>query len=186
MLSSNTNFKEFWVKWICWQIDVNFFPNLLQDFLLRFSRIIVLFLFLFLLFYFRCFLSLTFLQDADRYQVAIGIYPRGCVDRLLWFIISLYLFLLGTIFYGFCAFPRSGITVAFLSFLAMIGDGGADPALWARCLPHPEGYTGCTWTLSTIDYTELSDSGLTVLLVLSLRLSFYSPKRDLFLPESIY
>ena len=28
-------------------------------------------------------LSLTFLQDADRYQVAIGIYPRGCVEKLL-------------------------------------------------------------------------------------------------------
>ena len=84
------------------------------------------------------------------------------VDRLLWFIISLYLFLLGTIFYGFCAFSPIRNNRCFSLLLAMIGDGGADPALWARCLPHPEGYTGCTWTLSTIDYTELSDSGLTV------------------------
>ena len=64
--------------------------------------------------------------------------------------------------------------------------GGADPAPWAWCLPHPEGYTGCTWTLSTIDYTELSDSGYSVLLVLSLRLRSYSPTRELLLSESIY
>ena len=35
-------------------------------------------------FYFSPFcLYLPFLQVADRSQVAIGIYPRGCVDRLL-------------------------------------------------------------------------------------------------------
>ena len=136
------------------------------------------FIFIFLLF---C-LYLPFLQVADRSKVAIGIYPRGCVDRLLWFIISLYLFLLGSIFYAFCAFSSIRITVAFLSFWRWLAMGVQTLLSEHGARPTPR----VTWTLSTIDYTELSDSGLTVLLVLSLRLSFYSPKRDLLLLESIY
>ena len=37
------------------------------------------------------FFYLSFLHYTDRSQVAIGIYPRGCVDRLLWFIMIYYL-----------------------------------------------------------------------------------------------
>ena len=65
-----------------------FLPKSITGLSPSFSRIIVLFLFLFILFYFiLVVLSLTFLQDADRSQVAIGIYPRGCVEKLLTFLL---------------------------------------------------------------------------------------------------
>ena len=113
--------EEFWVIWTF-------------SFVFR-----VIFICFSLLFFLLFVLYLPFLQVADRSPVAIGIYPRGCVDRLLWFIISLDLVLLGTIFYGFCASPYSGITVAFLSFLAMNGDGRCTPCSLSMVDAPPRG-----------------------------------------------
>ena len=49
---------------------------------LFFAFYLFIFIYLFLLLFIYLF-YLSFLHYADRSPVAIGIYPRGCVDRLL-------------------------------------------------------------------------------------------------------
>ena len=100
---------------------------------------VLLFYFHFYSFYFILFvLSLTFLQVADRSQVIIGIYPRGCVDRLLWFIISFISFYLVPYILDFVLSPI-GSSRSFSLLLAIIGDGRSRPRSLSMVPAPPRG-----------------------------------------------
>ena len=103
---------------------------------------IFLFLYLFVFhFYFSPFcLYLPFLQVADRSKVAIGIYPRGCVDRLLWFIISFISFCLVPykVYYDFVLSPI-GSNRSFSLLLAIFGDGRSRPRSLSMVPAPPRG-----------------------------------------------
>ena len=121
------------------------------DFLLRFffPRSFVLSLFLFYLFV----LFLTIRLVADRSQVAIGIYPRGCVEKLLKF----SLVVLSTKKYGFGIFLIVEVTVPFLCF--------SDSWRWEKqsplCTRCPLS-SGCACPITTIVLVESSDRPVAV------------------------
>ena len=73
--SKDCIFQEFWVTYT---FSFIFFAFLFI------SPLLFIFLLSIYLFY------LSFLHYADSFPVAIGIYPRGCVGRLLWLIIRFY------------------------------------------------------------------------------------------------